>query len=70
MYEDIFADTKKQKVIVDIFSKLIEARLKMLKEKDNQPPGDDLDPSMGSCLRCVDAVFTSLDCINCVYIGN
>ena len=48
--EDIFADTKKQKVIVDIFSKLIEARLKILK-------GDDLFPSMGSCPRCVDSVF-------------
>ena len=56
VYEDIFADMKKQKVIVDIFSKLIEARLKILKEKekDNQPPGDDLDLSMGSCPRCVD----------------
>ena len=60
LYEDIFADTKKRKVIVDIFSKLTKARLKILKEKDNQPPGDDLDPS------CVDSVFTSLDCINCV----
>ena len=35
VYEDIFADTKKQKVIVDIFSKLIEARLKILREEDN-----------------------------------
>ena len=70
VYEDIFADVKKQKEVVDLFSKLIDLRLKLLKDKDNQPPGDDLDPSMGSCPRCVDTVFTSVDCINCAYIGN
>ena len=71
VYEDIFSDVKKQKEVVHLFSKLIEARLKILKEKDKQPPGDDLDPSMGSsCLRCIDAVFTSVACINCTYTGN
>ena len=32
VYEEIFADAKKQKVIVDLFSKLIEARLKVLND--------------------------------------
>ena len=67
LYEDIFGEVNKQKEAVVLFDRLIEARLRILKERENQPPGDDLDPSMGSnCLCCVDSVFTN--CINCVYI--
>ena len=68
VYEDIFGGVKKQKEAIVLFNRLIEARLRILKERENSPPGDDLDPSMGNnCLCCVDSVFTH--CINCVYIG-
>ena len=58
LYEDIFGEVNKQKEAVVLFDRLIEARLRILKERENQPPGDDLDPSIGSCPRCVDSVFT------------
>jgi hypothetical protein len=68
MHEDIFGEVNKQKEAVVLFDILIEARQRILKERENQPPGDDLDPSMGNnCLCCGDSVFTSF--INCVYIG-
>ena len=64
----IFEEVNKQKEAVFLFDRLIEARLRILKERTIQAPGDDLDPSMGSnCLCCVDSLFTN--CINCVYIG-
>ena len=69
LYEDIFGDTIKQKEAVVLFTRLIDARAKVLKERESNPPGDQLDPSMGSSLCCVNALFTSTRCINCMYIG-
>ena len=69
-YEDIFSDVDKQKEAVVIFERLIEARVKLLTAGDTLPPGDQLDPSAGVRLCCVNAVLTSDSCINCMNIGN
>ena len=69
VYEDIFGEVNKQKEAVVLFSKLMEVREKVLQDRDNQPPEDILDPSMGNRLCCVDTVFTAVVCINCVYNG-
>ena len=66
-YSDIFDDTNKQKEAVVLLRRLIEARTNYQKAENN-PPGD-LDPSMGTCSCCSDALFTPVYCINCISIG-
>ena len=67
-YSDIFADIKKQKEAVVLLHRLIEARTEYQKAENN-PPGADLDPSMGTRSYCSDTLFTSVYCINCISIG-
>ena len=67
-YSDIFGDTMKQKEAVVLFHHLIEARTEYLKVNNN-PPGADLDPSMGTRPCCSDILFTPVYCINCISIG-
>ena len=67
-YSDIFAKTKKQKEAVVLFHQLIEPRMEYLKAPNN-PPGANLDPSMGARPCCSDTLFTSVYCINCISIG-
>ena len=68
-YKDIFGEVRKQKEAVVLFCKLLEARDRLLQDRDNQPPEDILDPSMGNRLCCVDTVLTPVFCINCIYNG-
>jgi hypothetical protein len=67
-YSDIFADIRKQKEAVVLYQQMIEARMEYLKAKNN-PPGADLDPSMGARPCCSDTLFTPVYCINCISIG-
>ena len=57
-YEDIFADTIKQKEVVTYYSTVIEKRENFLKKEEN-PPGDKLDPSGSSSNRCSSTLFTN-----------
>jgi hypothetical protein len=66
-YSDIFADTRKQKEAVVLYQQMIEARMVYLKAKNN-PPGANLDPSMGPRPCCSDTLFTPVYCINCISI--
>ena len=56
-YENLFADTNKQKEVVSYFSTIIEKRENILKNEQN-PPGDKLDPSGSSSNHCNSTLFT------------
>ena len=67
-YEDIFGNVKKQKEAVVLFTRLLEVRTEIIKEKEN-PPVDVLDPSMGANLCYSDIISTAICCTNCISIG-
>jgi len=46
-YEHIFGSTKEQKEAIVLFSRLLYEKEKIL---ESNPPGEKLDPSMGSIL--------------------
>jgi hypothetical protein len=58
VYDDIFADTKKKKGIIDILSKLIEARLEILKEE--QAGMSSAQPQAEAVSQKFRLVFTTL----------
>ena len=70
LYGDLFADVSRQKEAVTLYTTLIEEREKQIKEKDSDPPGDNLDPSTGRPWCCSNSLFTGqTTCIDCFAIG-
>ena len=69
-YDDLFADVYRQNEAVALYTLLIEEREKLIKERDSNPPGDNLDPSTGGRCCCSDTLFTGEPtCIDCITIG-
>ena len=71
IYDDLFADVYRQKEGVALYTVLIEKRENLIKERDSNPPGDNLDPSTGGRCCCSDALFTGEPptCNECIAIG-
>ena len=71
IYDDLFADVYRQKEGVALYTVLIEKRENLIKERDPNPRGDNMDPSTGGCCCCSDALFTGEPptCIECITIG-
>ena len=68
-YDDLFGDIARQKEVISLFLLLITERERLQKVEDN-PPGDNLDPSSGSSHCCSSTIFTShLTCIDDIAIG-
>ena len=65
-YEHLFGNTLQQKEVIVLFTNTLNAR-ENLKKKMTNPPGDNLDPSMGSCL-CSSNTFLTF-CTNCIING-
>ena len=67
VYNDLFGEVSRQKEAITLFAELMEMKENQMKS----PPGDMLDPSIGSNQCCRNTVFTDLlSCINCTSIGN
>ena len=69
-YDHLFGDVSKQKVIICLFTELLEARQKIINEAED-PPGDKLDPSTSCSKCCKNTKFThSITCNDGIFIGN
>ena len=66
-YQDLFSDIRRQKEAITLFTELIEDK----ETKQEIPPGDKLDPSVGLNQCCRNTFFTDIvSCINCASFGN